>query len=54
MKQKLFLKGILLLFALFIGGANMRADVEVKWVKVDPTTLTRISSTPAKATSPKT
>lgn len=39
MKQKLFLKGILLLFALFVGGANMRADVEVKWVKVDPTTL---------------
>ena len=39
MKQKLFLKGILLLFALIVGGANMWADVEVKWVKVDPTTL---------------
>lgn len=39
MKQKLFLKGILLLFALFVGGANMWAEVEVKWVKVDPTTL---------------
>ena len=39
MNQKLFLKGLLLLFALFVGGANMRADVEVKWVKVDPTTL---------------
>ena len=39
MKQKLFLKGILLLFALIVGGVNMWADVEVKWVKVDPTTL---------------
>ena len=39
MKQKLFLKGILLLFALIVGGANVWADVEVKWVKVDPSTL---------------
>ena len=39
MKQKLFLKGILLLFALIVGGVNMWADVEVKWVKVDPAEL---------------
>ena len=39
MKQKLFLKGILLLFALIVGGANVWADVEVKWVKVDPAAL---------------
>ena len=41
MKQKLFLKGILLLFALIVGGVNVWADgeVEVKWVKVDPATL---------------
>jgi len=39
MKQKLNLKGLLLLFALIVGGANVWADEVVKWVKVDPTTL---------------
>ena len=39
MKQKINLKGLLLLFALIVGGANVWADEVVKWVKVDPTTL---------------
>ena len=39
MKQKINLKGLLLLFAFIVGGANVWADEVVKWVKVDPTTL---------------